>query len=298
MIGEVSLWNPDADPLLIAKWINNHYRSILAARRWYGTLVRGQIVVPQMVMGGTATVNTGDADVAGNGTTWDPTIIGQQFRIGYQSQWRKIIALDQANQVLTLDMPYAGQPRTTGYQITTIWVTLGNNINSVLKAVNQQQGWPMSVNVPQQTLDELDPWRTEIGWARCLASKEPTPDGQLQVEIWPAPLSPQAFPFLAFMQPADLVGDDDSPVVYIRSDVIVSLAISDALVWRGPKKNPYYDPQVAMQKKAYAVTEIEKMMNDDDTRYSQDASWDYGFEGAGGRGYMWAQSHAVSAGEM
>jgi hypothetical protein len=296
MIGEVLEWNPDAGPLLITRWLNNHYRSIIESRRWYGCLVRGQIVVPPMVRGGTATASTNSPLINGNGTTWDQSLVGQQFRLGYQGVWRTIIAVDPINQRLTLDTQYAGVDVTSvGYQITTIWVTLGNNIRDVLHAKNQQQGWPLAINVPQQTLDRRDTWRTEIGWVTALGAKEPTSDGQLQVELYPAPLNQQAIPFFAYIQPADLFSDDDTPVVFIRTDVLVALAISDALVWRGPKRNSYYDKVTADTKFKWANDEIEKMKNFDDSRWPQDSMWDYGDEGSSaGFGSTWAQNHAIS----
>jgi hypothetical protein len=296
MIGEVLLWNPDAPPLLITRWINNHYRSIIESRRWYGCLVRGQIVVPAMVRGGTATGSTGSPIINGNGTSWDASLIGQQFRFGYQGLWRTILNVDTINQALTLDTQFAGPSVTAvGYQIATIWVTMGCNIRDILHAKNQQQGWPLEINVPQQTLDMRDTWRTEIGWVTCLGAKEPTIDGQLQVELYPAPLNQQAIPFFGYIQPNDLQTDNDTPVVFLRTDILVALAIADGLTWRGPKRNPYYDQTTAKLKRDYAEAEIEKMKNFDDSRWPQDSSWDYGFEGAyGGQGATWAQNHAVS----
>lgn len=296
MIGEVKLWNPDADPFLIGRWINNNYRRIIERRNWYGLFTRGQINTPQMTTGGQAQVTNGSTSVQGLGTTWTPAVIGQQFRIGFTNPFQMIVDLDQANQVLTLDIPYGAQSITSGYQIAQVWVTLGANVRYIVDAVNQQQGWRMFTNVPQQTLNEVDTWRTNVGWSYALSSKEPTPDGQLQVEIYPSPFFLQVFPYLAITQPPNLVNDADSPVAFIRSDVLVSMTIADALVFRG-KQNKYYDPQTAQMKKAEAEVELQKMEKNDDGMYSQDSVWNYGEEwGSGNYGSIFDQNHPVSAG--
>lgn len=294
MIGEVQLWNPDADPLLIGRWINNNYRKIIERRNWYGLMVRGQVSTPQMTSAGTATITNGSALVSGQGTGWTAALIGQQFRVGFTNPFQTIVDVNPTTQVLELDMPYGAQSLTsTGYQIAQVWVTLGANIRYILDAVNQQQGWRMQTNVPQQSLNEIDTWRTSVGWSYLFSALPPTPDGQLQVEIYPTPFFLQVFPYLAYTQPPNMVADADSPVMFIRSDVLVSMTIGDALVFRG-KQNKYYDPTVAQAKKAEAEMELQKMERNDDGMYPQDSVWNYGQEyGQGGMGSLFSQNHAV-----
>jgi len=294
MIGEVQLWNPDADPLLIGRWINNNYRKIIERRYWYGLLTRGQITTPQVTSTGTATVVNGSNLVQGVGTSWTSAVIGQQFRIGFTNPFQTVVDVDETAQVLQLDIPIGSQSLTnTGYQICQAWVTLGANVRYILDAVNQQQGWRMQTNVPQQTLNEVDTWRTSVGWSYILSAREPTPDGQLQVEIYPTPFFLQVFPYLAYTQPPNLVNDTDSPVAFIRSDVLVSMTIADALMFRG-KQNKYYDPQVAGIKKQEAEIELQKMERTDDGMYPQDSVWNYGEEyGQFGYGSLFSQNHAV-----
>lgn len=292
MIGEVQMWNPDADPGLIGRWINNNYRKIIERRNWYGMLVRGQFTTPQMTSQGSATVTNGSNIVQGFGTPWTTALIGQQFRIGFTNPFQTIVNVNVALQQLTLDFAYGGQSLVmTGYQIAQAWVTLGSNIRYILDSTNQQQGWRMEINVPQQTLNQMDTWRTSVGWSYILSAKEPTPDGQLQVEIYPTPFFLQVFPFIAFTQPPNMINDTDSPVLFIRSDVLVAMTIADALVFRG-KQNKYYDPQVAQIKKAEAEAELQKMERNDDGMYPQDSVWDYGMEyGPNSYGSLFNQNH-------
>lgn len=296
MVGEVLLWNPDIDPLLAKRMINNSYRKVIERRNWYGLMVRGQVSTPQYTSTGSASVTLGSNTVQGVNTTWTTALIGQQFRIGFTNPFQTITGVNAGLQQLTLDMPYgAASISSSGYQIVQCFVTLGANIRYILDAVNQQQGWRMYCNVPQQTLNETDTWRTNVGWSYAFANREPTPDGQLQIEIYPVPFFLQVFPFLAYTQPADLVNDADSPVLFIRSDVLVLLTISDALLWKG-KQNKYYDPQTAQLKLAQAEAELQKMERNDDSMYQQDTVWDYGLEWgyAVGQGSLFGQNHAVT----
>ena len=295
MIGEVLLWCPDTDPLLIGRILNNKYRNVIERRYWYGLMTRGQITTPKVTSNGTAAVVNGSNIVTGINTTWTTNLIGLQYRSGFTNAWQTIVNVDPVAQTLQLDMPYGAQTQTTGYQIVKAWATMGGNIRYILDATNQQQGWRMQCNVPQQTLNEIDTWRTSVGWSYMFANMPPTPDGQLQIEIYPTPFFLQVFPYLGYIQPPNLVKDSDCPVTFIRADVLVMLAIGDALLFRG-KTNKYYDPQVSQEKNRQAEMELQKMERNDDAMYQQDSTWDYGLEYGytTGQGSLYSQSRPVS----
>jgi len=298
-IGEVQMWNPDIDPEMIGRWLNNHYRQIIQMRYWYGCLVQGQLYCPQMVTTGVASVVQGSnivqGVVSGSGATgWTPALMGQQFRIGYMNPWQTIVSVNPALQQLTLDMPFGGVTITsTGYQISQVYFTLGANVTRLLYAKNQQQGWPMEVNVPQQTLDAVDTWRSAVGWSWAIAAMTLTPDGQTRVEVYPSPFYQQVFPFGAYTQPSDW-SDATSLVPFLRADILVNLTISDALTFRG-KQNKYYDPREAERRTNMAMKQIEEMALQDDCQWPQDSSWSYGGEWSeyGGNGSLWGQNHPV-----
>jgi len=166
---------------------------------------------------------------------------------------------------LTLDLPWGGPVvSTTGYQILQTWVSLGYNINSIHEIVNQRQGWRMWMNVPQKALNAADTWRTSTGWSWAFSPKEPTSAGEPQFEIYPAPTFQQAFPYLAYVQPPDMVNDVDFPYPFIPTDVLILPAIANALVFRGPKQNQYYDPTVAAQRLKEFNARMEGVINADD----------------------------------
>jgi hypothetical protein len=274
MIGSVLQWNPDCPPTIVSQFLTNAYRRIIDSRLWYGLLTRGAVVVPTVYSTGTATFTLGSPTVQGVGTSWTTSMVNMQIRAGYTTGWQNIQNVNPTTQVITLDLPWGNQNATTGYQIVQTWVTLGPNIKMVLEMVNQRQGWKLAINLPQAALNEWDTWRTTTGWTQILANKEPNAAGWPTFELWPAPTFQQTFPFLAYVQPQDMVNDADFPATFVRSDIIILAAIKDALLFRG-KNSRYYDPTVAQQKEKEFAMEIEKMKMNDDGQYPKDWQFNY-----------------------
>lgn len=295
MIGEVLQWNPNLPPTLAKTWLNETQRSVCDRRFWYGLMVRGQVAVPSVYTLGTVSVTNGSPIVTGIGTNWAAAGIvpGQQLRVGFSTGFYNIITVDPGGLQLTLDLPW-GHPSqaSVGYAIMKVWVTLGPNIKRVLEIANQRQGYRLYTDLPQAILNRFDVWRTNTGWTWALFPKEPTSDGQPQYELYPAPTFQQAFPYLAYIQPPDMVGDNDFPAAFIRTDALVLPAIANSLVWRGPKENKYYDPTTAGQKMREHEARYQEMSMADDCLYPKDYQWDFGQWPYSQQGALWLQSHA------
>lgn len=292
MQGEVSDWNPDAPPPLVQTWLNNAYRTIIDSRLWYGLMVRGEIVVPQVYTQGTATFTLNSDKVQGIGTGWTVSMVGMQIRSGFSTGFYNISAVNPSTQELTLDLPWGNATVTAaGYTIMQVWVTLGYNVKLVLSAVNQRQGYPLKINVTQAYLNAVDTWRTTTGWTTVLANMPPDYQGRPMYELWPAPTFQQTFPFLAYTQTPDMVKDSDYPATFVRSDVIVLGAIKDALLFKG-RNSRYYDPNTSATKHREFLDQIENMKKMDDNQYPKDSQADIpGRFGVGGFGSVWDQSH-------
>jgi len=299
MLREVTGWNPSCDPMTAGRFINNRYRAMLGCRSWYGLKVRGQIIVPSPYSAGTCTVTAGSTTVQGIGTAWTPALVGQQFRVNFTLPYQTITQVNPGLQQLTVDMPYPGTSGTSGYLILQSYFALDGNIVRMRWAVNQMMGWKMVVNaLPVDCVNTWDTWRTFLGWSTHFVTRPPTPAGQYQIEIWPSPFQRQVFPFEAYTQPQDMQLDTDSPVAFLRSDILVTGAIADALMYR-PKQNTYYDPQsaltIAAAKEAQFKEHIEQNAQMDNDIDQQDVMWDYG-EGdeaayPGGFGSIYAFNH-------
>lgn len=297
MIGEVTQFNPNLDPEVAGRFLNNRYRKIVDRRSWYGLKVRGVASVPNVIQSGQATVTNGSANVTGTNTGWTTALVGLQFRTAFIYPYQTITAVNAGTQTLTLDTPFQGTTATGGYQILQVYITFGANIKRLEWATNNLFGWPMEINVPVKTLNQRDTWRQNLGWARVLATRAPTPDGQFQVECWPSPYAQQDFAFEAWTQPPNMDADTDAPVAWIRSDLLVKGASSDALLHR-PKSNPYYSEQAAIEISGRFSQEFEQSLREaedaDESLDQQAVSWDYGDEdGGNGNGYgsAFAQMH-------
>src|SRR5271155_3431303 len=79
LVGNLLQFAPDL-PVQVAKsFISQSYRRIIDSRQFYGTLVKGQVNVPNSYTLGTVLVTNGSNTVTGTGMTWDATMVGYQF---------------------------------------------------------------------------------------------------------------------------------------------------------------------------------------------------------------------------
>lgn len=307
MQGMVSAFNPNAVAQLPG-WINTVVRKIYDRKTWLGTMIKGQVMCPPAVTGGTATVTLGSNTVQGNNTAWTSALIGRQFRIGLNNPIYTITNVDPFAQVLTLELPWAGpfppslSSQTTGYNIVQMYYNIGPNIKYIKTMVNIVLGYQMRLDLTQTWLNKRDPWRIYTNFPYGVAPLPTDPNGNYLIEMWPAPFTQQAMPFMAYVQPPNLVEDEDTLPPYIRCDVVVKEAIAWALRYK-PKENPGYDPQTALAVATEYHREFESdlldMANADENLYRTSATIDgedlpYGYPG----GDLWAAQHAVMAGDF
>lgn len=242
MIGEVAFWNPN-QLAKIPVLLNNSLRKVIDRRTWYGLYTKGQLICPQAYTTGTATVTLNSETVQGNGTSWDQSMIGRQFRQGVQTSPYTITGVDPFAQTLTLELPWGGPmpPNTTsmtgGYYIVQMYYNFGPNIKYIKQVVNMQMGFKFRLNLTQDFLDNIDPWRITTNFPWGAAPLPPDQNGNYLVELWPGPWTQQQLPFMTYTQPANLVSDNDSLPPYIRCDVVVKDAISK-VVLLDPRNNP------------------------------------------------------------
>jgi hypothetical protein len=275
MIGEVRFWNPDMPVEMIRRSLADVYRRVIDERNWSGMLVSGQVTCPNTYTTGTVSVANGSNSVQGTGTSWGVNFVGLQFRIGFTTPIVTITAVDPVNQILTISLPWGGPPITSGgYQIFKNLVTFGPRIKSLWAVVNQVQGFKLNLHVPQEVLNTSDTWRTATGWTFCVSDRELSPIGWPQYELYPIPTFQQGFPFLAWIQPPDLVNDGDYPYGFIRSDIIVLGATAEALVFRG-KQSKYYDPVTAAMKLRQFREEVDKSAKVDNDLIQKDLRWEW-----------------------
>lgn len=276
IIGEVLAANPDMDPSVVAVKINGIVRKIYDRRTWSGLFVRGQIVTAPYVIGGNVTVTLGSPFVTGTGTNWTSAVIGRQFRIGYNTPPYTILELNVATQTLTLEMPWGGQSLTaSGYFIAQYWYSPGPNIKYIHTARNMIMAWRLRLDYTQQSLDTIDPWRINTFSPVALAQMPRAANGDYMVELWPVPSFVQALPFIAYVQPPNLVEDTDNLPAAIRTDIVTKFAIAEAKVDKGPKMNRYYDAMDANRLRQEAEMELNWLAQSDENLLRQNILYDW-----------------------
>lgn len=304
LIGEIASYNPNS-LAQIPGWINSELRSLLDLKTWYGTWVKGQILCPNAVTGGQATVTFNSNIVQGTNTSWSQTLVGWQFRIGLNAPLYTITNVDFAEQQLTLELPWGGPlppnqtTQTAGYTIAKAYYSLGPNIKYIKVMANLQLGFKLRLNMTQDYFYNVDTWRIYENFPWAAAPLPTDPNGNYLIELWPLPITAQCMPFLAYTQPANLAKDSDSLPPYIRSDVIARKCIARALRYK-PKDNPGYDPQTALQianefERQYKE-DVQAMANADENLYRTSMTIpgeDLPFYTPGGN--LWAATHACLA---
>lgn len=302
MVGACSDANPDWDPESIKQRLNEIVRDVLDRRTWYSLMIRGQIQTQKFVIGGQVQLTNGVPFVQGTGTSWDLSLVGKCFRVGYNTPVYVIDQVDPTAQVLTLEMPWGGPNLTSsGYYIAQYYYPLGSNIKYIHAAKNMLMAWRLHLNFNQQSLDAVDPWRMNTLSPCALGQMPLGRNGEYMVELWPVPNLVQALPFIATVQPPNLVDDNDSLPAYIRADLITRLGRAEALVYRGPKVNKYYDMTESQRLRGEAENIISFMQLQDENLYRQDVKMRYEemrwAPWPGGHGATYAINHGVEAGE-
>jgi hypothetical protein len=238
---------PHASPSVVQNTINNVVRRIYDRRsgRWYGLMVKGQIISPGYYATGTVSVTFGSDIVVGIGTTFTPSMVGQQFRTGYTSPIYSIVAFIDATH-LQIELPFGNQSQSnTGFYITQFYYSFPN-IRFFYSVKNTQLMFRMLTNVPQSLLENWDPSRLQMLYSRVVATMPPDSSGNAQYELWPVPNTQQAYPYLAYTSPANLVNDLDNLPAFIRGDIVELGAMAEMFLYR-PKQNPSMSENLCLE---------------------------------------------------
>ena len=221
---------------------------------------------------GTANVTNGSQAVTGNGTNWTTDLIGRQFRVGYNTPIYTITAVSSATS-LTINLPWGWSTGSFGYFVAQYYYPLSGDIRYIYECLNLLLGYRMWTNLNVRTLDSTDPWRSQQFSPYGLAQSPADQSGNYVVEMYPVPIINQSFPYIAFVTPPLMINDLDNPPPFIRGDIIAKYGVAQALVWRGPKKNPYYNFERSQYLMKEFNTELEWMARADENLYRQDVSW-------------------------
>ena len=166
--------------------------------------------VPQRTEG-TITVSRGSNLVSGTGAAFSQADVGAFLWIGGLNIPPVPIQSVQGANTVTLQFAWSGPTVVnTGYVVAPLYYLIEGSLE--IKSIRQQVDL---VKVTQEDLNGIDPMRIAQGgdpslnWAPAPAS----PDGSLQVELWPVPS--QYAPYLVSykMRAPVMVYDNDTPVI-------------------------------------------------------------------------------------
>jgi hypothetical protein len=262
IVGRVNGYATHASPSVIQNLINNVVRRLYDRRNWYGNFRSGYINVPGYYSVGTISVTQGSNVVTGINTTFTPSMVGQQLRTGFVNPIYTIKAFVSATELLLDPNTPWGPPSlsNTGYFITTYWYSIPN-LKFFYSVVNLQLQFRMATNVPSSLLENWDPARLVQLFPYVVATRPPDQQGNFSFELWPVSNSPQSYPYLAYVQPPNLVNDLDPFPAFIRTDIIEMACIAEALRYR-PKANPNYSEQTCLA-----------LANDYDKKFEMELRW-------------------------
>lgn len=296
-LGQIQFWNPDLSQPKLIGLLNNSLRKVVDRKAWASLFVKGQLISPQAVTQGQATTVLGSPIVRGTNTAWTEDLIGRQFRVGYNCPIYTITDCDPGAQTLTLELPWGATSTTSGYFIIQYYYNFGPNVKYLKCMLNVQLGYKFDLHWTQDGLNTKDAWREAQNFPYISAGMPLAPDGSYLQELYPASWIQQAFPFMCYIQPSNLVNDSDPFPPYFRSDIIIKDAIAEALVIGGPKNNKYYDAGESRNKRQDFEAELLQMARADENLYRTEVTkWGEDAPYYQGGGSLYDAQHAVSAG--
>lgn len=219
------------------------------------------------------------------------SLMRRQFRLGTTKPFYTIKGVTAAGE-LKLDLPWSDASQSdAAYQIVLAYVSFEQNYRSILTLVNTAQGWRLRTNMPQEVVNTYDTWRGTTGWVYMLVDYIPDEIGRMQYELYPTPSMEQAFPYLGYRTPPDLVDDEDTPPPAIPSHLLVHGAIADVMIYN--RKSAYYDPAVSTAFQGRFSQDLMYAVLADDNIYMQNLQWAYSKYPFTQHGAAYWQSHDV-----
>ncbi len=223
-------------------------------------------------------------------------LVGRQLKMGLNYPIYTVRAVYSATS-MELDNPWAGTTLTgSSYTILKAYYTLAPNIKHLVTVVDQMQAIALKTHYPQTALNVEDPQRAASGWPYLMSDIGRNEAGNMQYEIYPHQTSPRHLGYIYVEQWPDMEEDGDQPPPFINPNVFLWGAASMALRTKVSEKDVYYDPASANFYEQKSLMELQLAIS---ANQSKAQTW-LGSEVErmmGGRGGLWYQSHAVTAGE-
>jgi len=221
---------------------------------------------------GTCSVTRGSTTVTPGTLTFSATDVGRQFRVGNGIPFTIV---DVTAGVATLDNQYGGSTdvAATG-MVLDAFITMPADFGRFLNVIDPVNQWQLHLWVTEQELALRDPARQFIQdpWAIVNGTYSPVPgsEGLIRYELWPYLLESRRYDYMAIRRPMPAV-DTKSPTgpFQHRPDVVRQAALMKAAQWpgQGDRKNPYYQPQLAITLERQLLSMLENLERSDEETY-------------------------------
>lgn len=194
------------------------------------------------------------------------SLAGLQFRPSQAYPIFTVMGVHSATE-LELDQPWGGPPVAGyAYQILRMYVMVASNIKTLIRAVDQQYGRPIAVQIPQDALDLRDPQRAASGPPAILADLHPGPSGNIRHEIWPPQTSAMQLSVVYSQQWPRLNKATDRPPWFINPSIFTNRATAAALRIRQSKDDPFFSPATAVAYDARATEALAGALNENEAK--------------------------------
>lgn len=278
---QVLLRCPAASLFLARQWIDYSFRYLWDYKLWSWQIKQSQFLLFDSTNTGLVDATFGDQHIQGHGTTWTGDEVSRQFRVGTQSPIYTVTDVDVINQIITLSEPWGGKTQlSVVYTIYNAYVTPPQDFEKFITVWDPNYNWQLELNVTQIELNAWDAQRANRGTAYVVASRGfsdlfQTPAMPIY-EIWPHQVSQYVFPYLYISRPDDLSDPGASLPRYVRGDILLEGALSQAARWPGAatdQRNPYFNLALAQQHDVRFRDMIVDIARTDDEIIEQDVAY-------------------------
>lgn len=170
---------PQVGIVLAQQLVNDAWRTLQARKEWSWRRRGNTFAPPNLYQTGSASTNVAAGAptlITGIGTTWTPSMIGQQIRIGgLLYPYYTIVGWLSATSLL-IDQPWAGADVVSQpYQILQCFYPMPQDFGYFYVATSIKDSYRLFTDCTQAELAVMDPQRTNQGQTYAVVYKDFTP---------------------------------------------------------------------------------------------------------------------------
>lgn len=273
----VRLYVPAAPTFLTREWVNVAWKRMARARHW--SFLRGEtrLTINAARAIQVCTVTRGSATVT-SAALFLAADAGRQFRVGSSPIYTVQTYTDAST--IVLDIAYGEDTSATAAAtIFDGFATMPADFESFRLVADPYNQRRLAYWISEDQINILDPtWSVSDASPRCLVARGGgstyTPTlGAVQYTYWPRVTTARSYPALYNKQAARI---DDTTIFHgvlaDGAEVLIGGALAEAAAWPGTPDlpNPYFNLQLAREKKAAFLDDVQHLSLRDDEQTPDD----------------------------